>query len=34
MLGKSEMLQSVFLFTSLYLYLHTDHRKKKNKAKE
>lgn len=34
MLGKREMPLSVFLFTSPYLYLHTDHRKKKNEAKE
>ncbi|GEM_PF-1756164 len=34
MLGKREMSISVFLFTSSYLYLHSDHRKKKNKAKE
>lgn len=34
MLGKRELPILFFLFASSYLYLHTDHRKKKNKAKE
>lgn len=34
MRGKRERPVSIFLFTSSYLYIHTDHRKKKNEAKE
>lgn len=34
MLGKKEKPVSVFLFTSSYLYLHADLRKKKNETKE
>jgi hypothetical protein len=34
MLGKREKPLSDFLFTSPYIYLHTDRRKKKTEAKE
>lgn len=34
MLGKRELPILFFLFTSSYLYLHTDHQKKKSNAKE
>lgn len=32
--GKREMPTSIFLFTSPYIILYTDHRKKKIKTKE